>query len=180
MAYAVTRLTGQFVDLRPLAEDDLPARLEMVNDREVQRLYIGVPADTNTAFDMENWFFALQEDPFSEQWAIESKDGKYIGDIDLHSIHVIRGDAWISPMIGDLEFTESPAYRREAIALISRYAFDHHGVERLKIDIPSTDEQGLEILAELGFEVIEESEFDFIHGVQTVTQVVTAQTLKEP
>ena len=178
MSKAQTRLCGQLVDLRPLAESDLDRRLEMVNDREVQKLYIGVPADTNTKFDMESWFYALQEDPFSEQWAIETKDGKYIGDIDLHSINVIRGEAWISPMIGDLAFTATPAYRREAIELMADYAFSHHGIEKLLIDIPSTDQQGLAILKELGFTVVEESLFDFLHDVHTVTLAVTPSTLK--
>lgn len=178
MAYAATRLTGKFVDLRPLSESDLARRLEMVNHPDVQRLYIGALADQNTPFDMESWFHSLQEDPFSEQWAIETKDGKYIGDIDLHSIHVIKGEAWISPMIGDLEFTVTPAYRREAIWLITDYALVEHGVERVMIDMPSTDRQGIEIVKELGFTVIEETEFDFIHDVQTVTLQVTAETLQ--
>lgn len=178
MEKAAARLDGKFVDLRPLLESDLDRRLEMVNDREVQKLYIGVAADTNTKFDMESWFYALQEDAFSEQWAIETKDGKYIGDIDLHSINVIKGEAWISPMIGDLEFTLTPAYRREAIELIAEYAFASHGIEKLLIDIPSTDRQCLEILDELGFVIIEESQFDFIHDVQTVTLAVTPTTFR--
>ncbi len=173
-----TRLTGTFVDLRPLAEEDLDERLAMVNNRDVQLMYIGAPADQNTKFDLENWFHALKEDTFSEQWAIETKDGKYIGDIDLHSINVLHGEAWINPMVGDLTFTETPAYRREAIGLIALHAFEEHGIERLQIDIPSTDKQGLEILGELGFDVVEETEFDFIHDVKTVTLKVTPQTLK--
>lgn len=178
MSFAVTRLTGQFVDLRPLAESDLPERLEMVNDPEVQKLYIGAPADKNTMFDLESWFHALKEDPFSEQWAIETKDGEYIGDVDLHSLNVIKGEAWISPMIGKLEFTETQAYRREAIQLITEYAFEHHGIEKVQVDLPSTDKQGLQILRELGFDVVEESEFDFIHDVQTVTLAVTPETFR--
>lgn len=177
MTHQATRLIGDFVDLRPLAEDDLDARLAMVNNPDVQRLYIGTPADQNTAFDMESWFHALKEDPFSEQWAIETKDGKYIGDIDFHSINVIKGEAWISPMIGDLSFTEPPAYRREAIELIAIHAFETHGIERLQIDAPSTDKQGIEILKELGFVVTEETQFDFIHDVDTVTLMVTPDTL---
>lgn len=173
MAYSVTRLSGKFVDLRPLTEDDLEQRLEMVNRPEVQKLYIGAIADQNTAFDMENWFHSLQDDSFGEQWAIETKDGKYIGDIDLHSIHVIEGEAWISPMIGDLEFTVTPAYRRESIALITDYAFTEHDVEKILIDIPSTDTQGIECAREIGFETIEESQFDFLHDVRTVTLRLT-------
>lgn len=178
MGEEVSRLTGQFVDLRPLCEDDLEERLEMVNNREVQKLYIGAPADQNTKFDLENWFYSLQEDPFSEQWAIETKDGKYIGDIDLHSIHVIRGEAWISPMVGDMDLVENPAYRREAVELITAYAFNHLEIETVQIDIPSTDRQGIETLKELGFTINEETDFDFIHDVQTVTLAVTPQTLQ--
>jgi len=174
----VLRLTGTFVDLRPLEEADLDRRLEMVNDPDVQRLYIGAVVDQNTRFDMESWFYSLKEDPFSEQWAIETKDGTYIGDIDLHSIHVIKGEAWISPMIGDLSLNENPAYRREAIQLIADYAFQERGVEKLLIDLPSTDKQGLELLRELGFVVTEETEFDFIHDVQTVTLAVTPESLR--
>lgn len=178
MENAATRLIGTFVDLRPLAETDLDRRLEMVNDDEVQTLYIGARADKNTRFDMETWFHALKEDQFSEQWAIVTKDGKYIGDIDLHSIHVIKGEAWISPMIGDLDFVKTPTYRKEAIELICAYAFEQHDVQRVQIDIPSTDMQGLEVLDELGFKVIEESEFDFIHDVQTVTLALGRGELK--
>ncbi|MBO2521271.1 MAG: GNAT family N-acetyltransferase [Clostridia bacterium] len=180
MEKAQAKITGTRVNLRPLAESDLDRRLEMVNDREVQLLYIGAPGDTNTRFDMESWFYALQEDPFSEQWAIETKDGEYIGDIDLHSIHVIRGEAWITPMVGDLRYLTTPDYRREAIALITEYAFSHHGVEKLLIDIPSTDQQGLEILRELGFAVVEEMLFDFLHDVYTVTMAVTPATFRRP
>src|SRR5690606_38965116 len=143
-------------------------------------LYIGAPGDTNTRFDMQRWGDALQEDPVSEQWAIETKDGEYIGDIDLHSIHVIRGEAWITPMVGDLRYLTTPDYRREAIALITEYAFSHHGVEKLLIDIPSTDQQGLEILRELGFAVVEEMLFDFLHDVYTVTMAVTPATFRRP
>lgn len=172
------RISGTFVDLRPLEEADLDQRVEMVNNDEVQRLYIGAPADKNTKFDMENWYHSLKEDPYSEQWAIETKDGKYIGDIDLHSLHVIKGEAWISPMIGDLDLNENPAYRRDAIQLIAEYAFDRHGVEKLQIDLPSSDRQGLDILKELGFTVIEETDFDFIHDVQTITLLLTPETFR--
>jgi len=180
MSSPTLRLSGTFVDLRPLEESDLDRRLEMVNNEEVQKIYVGRPVDKNTKFDLESWFYSLKEDPFSEQWAIETKDGTYVGDIDLHSIHVIRGEAWISPMIGVPELNENPAYRREAIELIARYAFEKHAIERLQIDVPSTDRQGLDILKELGFVVIEETQFDFIHDVQTVTLMATPESLRKP
>src|SRR5690606_20548371 len=38
-------LQGRRVRLRPLRKEDLPRRLEMINDPQVQELWIGVPAD---------------------------------------------------------------------------------------------------------------------------------------
>lgn len=173
-------LSGDMVNLRPLSMDDLPARLEMVNNPEVQRVTVGCTVDQNTLNDLKAWLKLVSQDPFSMQWAVETKDGKYIGDIDLHSINVIRGEAWISPMIGDPDYMQNPAYRREAIALAAQYAFQEKNIERLAIDLPDVDEQGLHILDEMGFRRVEEMEFDMLTGVKTVTLELHPQDMKPP
>jgi RimJ/RimL family protein N-acetyltransferase len=161
-------LVGKEVTLRPLREDDLSTRLRMVNTPEVQLTTIGIVIDHNTLEDMQAWYRLTSDDKYSEQWAIEA-DGKYIGDIDLHSIHVLRGEAWISPMIGDLEYTDDPSYRQEAISLLLSYVFCEKGVERVSIDLPSIDAQGVRILANLGFRTVEEMDLDPLTGVKTMT-----------
>src|SRR5690606_6284079 len=50
-------LQGRRVRLRPLRKEDLPRRLEMINDPQVQELWIGVPADKNTLDDVEMWWY---------------------------------------------------------------------------------------------------------------------------
>ena len=93
------RLEGQFVLCAPLLESDLDRRLEMVNDREVQKLYIGDQSLTPTpSLIWRAGIMPSKRNAFSEQWAIETKDGKYIGDIDLHSINVIKGEGWDQPL----------------------------------------------------------------------------------
>lgn len=160
---------GERVRLRPLSGEDLDARLAMINDVEVQRITIGIPADQNTREDMASWFEMVSKDPFSEQWAIESDDGAYIGDIDLHSINVIPGEAWISPMVGDPRFRHDAAVRRQSIEQVLDKIFAKEAVEQVSIDIPDVDRQGIEILMDLGFEQTDEMEIDPYTGIKTLT-----------
>lgn len=160
---------GLWVDLRPLRREDLAKRLEMANNPDVQRMTVGVLADESSKADMENWFFMMGHDPYSEQWAVLNKSGEYIGDIDFHSIHVMPGEAWISPMIGHPAAMKEAQYRREAIALIAAYAFSEKQVQKLCIDVPNTDQQGIDILTSLGFELTEETLFEIFTNTKILT-----------
>lgn len=171
-------LKGDVVTLRPLRRDDLAQRMDMVNDPEVQRLTIGMPVDRNTELDVLTWFQMVSEDPFSEQWAIVDGQGRYLGDIDLHSIGVMGDEAWISPMFGDPVAREDLAIRTEAIRLIAEYAFREKKVGTLRIDIPDADEVGIRVLDALGFRLDEAFEFDIFTGAQTLTYSVTRETLR--
>lgn len=170
-------LQGVSVSLRPLEREDLTERIKMVNDPEVQRFTIGMPADENTEFDILSWYQMVSEDPYSEQWAIVC-NGRYIGDIDLHSIGVMGDEAWMSPMFGDPNTRENSDVQREAFRLIAEYAFQEKGVAALRIDIPDVDQVGIRALEELGFELEEAFEFDMFTGAQTLTYSVTPSTLR--
>src|SRR5690554_4134745 len=96
-------LVGRLVRLRPLERSDLDRRLRWINDPEVQRMSIGVTTGGNEPEDLRAWFHLVSEDPFSEQWAIESpaRPGEYAGDVDLHSISVRKGEAWLNLLFGE-------------------------------------------------------------------------------
>lgn len=159
---------GSGIRLRRLTRDDLERRLEMVNDPELQRLNIGVPADPNTLEELQSWFHMLSEDPYSEQWAIETAEGRYIGDFDLHSIDAARGRAWLSSYFGDKDYLGDDV-RREAYEAILRYALHDKGLSRITITLPTTDRQGIALLEDLGFRAVEEAELDIFEGVNEVT-----------
>lgn len=161
-------LEGKHFRLRPLAKEDMPARLEMVNDPEVQTLWVGVPADKNTLEDMESWFWMLGQGPASEQWAIETSDGRYVGDIDLHSVDDVRQEAWFTPMWGDPASRTAEA-RRDILQTFIRYAFEEKGLERLSIQIADSDPVGVELLQQLGFTITDRVQFDFLEDVDELT-----------
>lgn len=171
-------LEGAQVRLRPLTREDMPRRLAISNDPEVQKSVTGILADANTELDMLSWFQMISEDPMSEQWAVEGPGGEYIGDIDLHSIHMIPEEAWISPMFGPPALHDA-GLRKEALLLILRYAFGEKGVRTVRIDIPDKDELGVQVLEELGFEKVEAFEMEMFTGAQMFTYAVTPETLRD-
>ena len=168
------RILGRGVRLRPLRREDLPKRLDMINDPEVQRLWIGVPADQNTLEDLEIWFYLVNQDPYSEQWAIEAPDGRYIGDIDLYSINQARKEAAMSVMLGDKAYWPADA-RRDILVTALRYALEDKGLRRITMEVPDSDREGLQLLQELGFRVVDEYELDIFEGVNELTLELLAE-----
>lgn len=166
-------LRGEHFRLRPLTKDDMPARLEMVNNPDVQTLWVGVPADKNTLEDMESWYWMLSQGPPSEQWAIETKDGRYVGDIDLHSLDEGRKEAWFTPMWGDPVCHPAEA-RRDILGPFIRYVFNEKGMERLSIQIADSDPVGVALLQQLGFTVVDRVQFDFLENVDELTMQLEA------
>lgn len=166
-------LHGERIRLRPLRREDLPLRLEMVNDADVQELWVGVPADKNTMEDMETWFYLLSQGPPSEQWAIETEDGRYAGDIDFHSIDEVRREAWFSPMIGEKRLHDRE-FRRDILVTFIRYALEEKGMRRLSIQIADNDQEGVRLLQELGFEIVDRAELDILEGIDELTMELDA------
>lgn len=172
-------LRGKSIYLRPLQRTDLPARLHMVNDPAVKLQMTGIVGDDTSEQSIYNWFQMYSTDPHSEQWAIVDGDDQYLGDIDLHSIGVLDNEAWMSPMFGAEKIRENKELRKEALYLITAYAFETKGVAKVQIDIPDVDTVGIEALEELGFVLVETFEMDFITGAQLLTYAVTPAKLRE-
>lgn len=160
--------------LRPLERSDLSERLRMVNDPIVKRLSTGVAADDTSEIDMAIWFDMYSEDPYSEQWAIEDATGRYVGDIDLHSIGVMGNEAWLNILLGSEALWNDRTLRIDAMRVILRYTFEQKGVDAVHIDIPDLDVVGIDVLKELGFEQTDSYELDMFTGVQLHTYSVTA------
>ncbi|MGE5482037.1 MAG: GNAT family N-acetyltransferase [Bacteroidota bacterium] len=155
-------LQGERVKLRPLRKEDLPARLAMNNDPEVQRVTVGDEVGEDSSLvDMQGWFDTLAADRHSEQWAVEAEDGTYIGDIDLHSIGMQPAgqprQAWLNPFFGHKDYWNQ-GLERQALAALIAHARDDLGIEKLSLEIMESDRALLEAVQELGFHLEERVE----------------------
>ena len=92
---------------------------------------MGVPADKNTLDDVEMWFwYLLQEGPPSEQWAIETEDGRYVGDIDFHSIDEAAKRRGLRPMFGEKSLFDDRNTAGTFCETFLRYAIEEKGMRR--------------------------------------------------
>ncbi|MEW6045375.1 MAG: GNAT family protein [Bacillota bacterium] len=161
-------LAGGRVRLRCLTEADLPARLTMTNDPDVQVATLGMTVGERTPYDIRSWFQTLSEDPTSRQIAIEDESGRYVGDFDLHSIDLRHGEAWIEPMLGDRSLLDRGAeavapYLADALRTLLRYVFGEIGLNRVMVECLSTNPVLLQVLQGLGFS--ENGRIDHMNGV---------------
>ena len=176
-------LQGRRVRLRRLAESDLPARLRMTNDPQLQLETIGQTVGERTPYDIRSWFVSLARDEASRQLAIEDESGRYIGDIDLHSVDMAHGEAWLEPLIGDPDVrARGPdhvaAYLKDALATLIDYLFRELGLRRLLAEVLSTNPVGLQVLGELGF--ADTGQIDHLNGVYSHIMELTPDRFVRP
>ncbi|WP_324668968.1 GNAT family N-acetyltransferase [Geochorda subterranea] len=169
---------GERVRLRCLSEADLPARLAMTNDPDVQIATVGTTVGQRTPYDIRSWFATLAADPHSRQIAMEDESGRYIGDFDLHSIDPRQGEAWIEALLGDPEIRERgpeavAAYLTDGLRTLLRYVFDEMGLERVLVECLSTNPVLEQALRALGF--VEDGQIDHLNGVVSHVMVLTRE-----
>lgn len=161
-------LPGRGVRLRPFQEADLPARLRMTNDPDVQLQTVGMTVGERTPYDIRSWFKALSQDPTARLIAIEDGQGRYLGDLDLHSVDLRRGEAWVEALLGDPELrARGPdpcrACLQDALTALVGFAFRELGIRRVLAEVLSTNPAGLEAHRALGF--AEVGQIDHMNGV---------------
>lgn len=153
------------MNLRPLLKTDLLKRLAMTNDRELERLSVGDITEDKTLADLENWFETLASDRRSRQLAIETREGSYVGDLDIHGIDPNSGEAWIAPFFGR-EVIENPEILRDAVETAARYARGELGVKKLSVEVLDINEVALKVFRALGF--TRSGEIDHLTGVRSI------------
>lgn len=171
-------LSGRRVRLRCLSEADLPARLAMTNDPEVQLATVGMTVGERTPYDIRSWFRTLAQDPQSRQVAMEDETGRYIGDFDVHSIDPVHDEAWVEPMLGDPVLRRqgpdaAAAYLADGLETLLAYLFGEMGLERVMVECLSTNPVLHRVLESLGF--TEQGQIDHLNGVVSHVMELTRE-----
>ena len=144
-------LANGVVTLREWAADDREALVEMANDPTIQR-WTRVPAPY-TERHAEEWFaFTRGAREAGHQAAfavVDADDGELLGSIDLR-MH--PGD----PAIGELGYMVGPKARgrgvaAQAVELLTAWAFDSLGVERMEILVDPRNEPSVRVAESAGY-----------------------------
>ncbi len=125
----VVFLKGKKVILRPLnKKTDLTSCLQWINDPEVN-YFLGWCLPQSEAQE-EEWFNKIGKDDKNIVFAIETLEGRYIGNIGLHNINWKDRTAMTGTVIGEKDLW-GKGYGTDAKMLLLSFAFNTLNLEKI-------------------------------------------------
>jgi len=144
-------LSGEKVNLRPLRDGDTIRRVEWLNDRETVRLFTGSePIRAYERVDGERWLQTLEADLTAFVWAVETREHRHIGDVDLHNMDRQSGLAKLTILIGDKAFWNC-GYGTDAVKTLLRYAFSELALESVGLRVYGFNKRAIRCYEKCGF-----------------------------
>jgi len=140
-------LEGEKVRLRPVREDDLPHFQRWLNDPDVLQ-WLTLPKGPTMEEERE-WWEAEQHNPDDILWAIETLDGRLLGDLALRPNPVSRW-ADLGIAIGEKALW-SRGYGTDAIRTVLRHAFTEMVLNRVSLTTDEHNSRALRCYQKCGF-----------------------------
>jgi RimJ/RimL family protein N-acetyltransferase len=120
------------INLRPVAEEDLPNYVLWLNDPEVTQFLQGVEAGNVTLESEREWLKAITADELDHTWAIEI-DGRHIGSSRLH-LDAGQATASFGLVIGD-KAAWNKGYGQAVLQEVLRRGFEELDLHRIYLTV---------------------------------------------
>jgi RimJ/RimL family protein N-acetyltransferase len=136
-------IEGELVNLRALEASDLERNYRWINDREVTR-HLGMRYPVPMLAE-ERWMEAIAGMPmsFTNVWfAVETKDGQHIGNINFHRSDPEDRKARLGFMIGEKSFW-SKGYGADALRTLLRFGFDQMNLHRIDLTVDADNARAI-------------------------------------
>jgi RimJ/RimL family protein N-acetyltransferase len=144
-------LEGAVINLRAPEMDDLDRNTRWVNDREVTR-YLIMRYEMSRLAE-EGWLRELVSKPQTYErpfFAIETKEGHHIGNINLFKTQPEEQKCELGIMIGEKTYW-SQGYGTDALRTLIRFAFDEMNLNRVELTVYAFNERGQAAYKKAGF-----------------------------
>lgn len=144
---------GKLVRLRPYNKEDLPLRMEYINNPEiVSRLTPEVPYPV-TLYEEEKWYQSITAESDIYKFAIETlEDGKFIGGCSINHISWKNRVAAIGIFIGDKAY-QSKGYGTDALTVLIDFVFQQMNINKISLCVYSFNVSAINCYKKLGFQV---------------------------
>jgi RimJ/RimL family protein N-acetyltransferase len=131
--------------------EDLEDALRWVNDREVT-LWLTSLRYPMARKDEKKWFDDSPSNSFADgvRLAIETKDGKAIGSINLHRTHAEDRNCGLGIMIGEKDYW-SNGYGTDAMLTLLKLAFEEMNLHRVWLHVFPDNERAVACYLKCGF-----------------------------
>ena len=141
-------IQGVQVRLRPLEERDLPTCVEWMHDSEVTRWLASV-GEPPTLEDEQDWYDRRRADPDSVMWAIETAEGRLVGNVELRLTPAAHR-AEMGIVVGDK--TEwGKGYGTSTVEMVLRYAFKELELNRVELTTDEENHRAIRCYEKCGF-----------------------------
>lgn len=141
-------IEGLRVRLRPLEERDLPTCVDWMADREVTR-WLSAIGEPPTLEEEQDWYDRRRADPDSVMWAIETAEGRLIGNVELRLTPNARR-AEMGIVVGD-KAEWSKGYGTHTVRLVLRYAFKELDLNRVELTTDEENHRAIRCYEKCGF-----------------------------
>lgn len=132
-----------------LERHDLLKNYHWANQRGLIRL-TGMQPFPKTAGELERWYDSLAGRPDMKIFAIKTKEGEYLGNIELRDLDHLWGRAEVGIFLAEPE-SRGHGYGREAISKIAEFAFQDLRLHRLYARILEHNEPARKAFEACGF-----------------------------
>jgi len=143
-------IEGKKIRIRAIEKTDIDEIMKWINDREVMdNLIMRYPV---SRYQEEKWIEkALDESsPRNKVFALETKDGVYLGGIGLHRIDWENRNAEAGIVIGKKEYWNK-GYGTDAIMTLLDFAFNRMNLHRVYLKVYDFNLRGIKSYEKCGF-----------------------------
>jgi RimJ/RimL family protein N-acetyltransferase len=143
-------IEGKIVRIRALEQTDIDEIMKWVNDPEViDNLLMRYPVSRCLE---EKWLEKAYDtsDMRNKTFALETKDGVYIGGIGLHKINWENRNAEVGIVIGKKEYW-GKGYGTDAMLALLDFAFNHMNLHRVYLQVYDFNVRGIRSYEKCGF-----------------------------
>lgn len=142
-------MEGPRIRLWALERHDLMRNYAWGNDPDLIRL-TGMSPYPKSSWEMEKWYEATVNNPNGKIYAIKTRDGDYLGNIELSAIDWRAGKGEIGLIIGQKEYW-SQGYGEEAIRVLLRLAFNEMNLIRVTANVLVHNQRARHTFEKCGF-----------------------------
>jgi [ribosomal protein S5]-alanine N-acetyltransferase len=147
-------ITGNKVRLREKKPEDVRDDYRWQSDPELARLDAAPPLAMSFHISLVDYSEEMQR-PRNNRFplAIETLDGKHIGNCTFYDIDEKKGEAQLGIMIGDRDYWDKD-YGRDAVCAMVDYAFSKAGINRLYLKTLDWNLRAQNCFARCGFNLL--------------------------
>jgi RimJ/RimL family protein N-acetyltransferase len=134
---------------RPHSIKDIPKRIEWLNNKKINYLFVDDPGHTTTLAEQKKWFNAYRRMKNKKMFTILS-NSRAIGLVGLTQINQKNKSAKIFILIGD-DRSRNRGFGRQSLTWLIDYAFNTRKLRRLDLEVKKINRIAIKLYSHFGF-----------------------------